>query len=217
MRKTVSASGIMALALMTVAAYTGDPVRGGAEVGPKATAEALAWNVDAPHTEVNFSVKHDFTPVTGTFDEYEIDLRFDAENPENSSVRVSIEVASVNTGNERRDNHLRSGDFFGAESYPRMTFVSTSVRQTGPDQLVALGDLTIKGVTKQIELPITLLGVMDVPGEMQEMLGGVQRIASFTADTKLNRKDFGVGVGSWAATMVVGGEVTVGITVEANR
>ncbi len=217
MKKTLSAFGITALAVMTVAAYTGDPVRGGAEVGPRATAEALAWNVDAPHTEVNFSVKHFFTPVTGTFDDFEVDLRFDAENPDNSSVRVSIEVASVNTGNERRDNHLRSDDFFGAESYPSMTFVSTSVRQTGPDQLVALGDLTIKGVTKQIELSITLLGVMDVPGDMQQMLGGVQRIASFTANTKLNRKDFGVGVGNWAATMIVGGEIQVGITVEANR
>jgi polyisoprenoid-binding protein YceI len=207
----------MALALMTVAAYTGDSVRDGAVAGPKATVEALAWNVDAPHTEVNFSVKHFFTPVTGTFADYEIDLTFDAENPANSSVRVSIDVASINTGNERRDNHLRSGDFFEAEAYPQMTFVSTSVRQTGADQLVALGDLTIKGVTKQIELPITILGVMDVPGEMQQMLGGVERIASFTADAKLNRKDFGVGVGNWAATMVVGGEVTVGIAVEANR
>ena len=217
MKRILGASGIMALALMTVAAYTGDPVRGGAVAWPKATVEALAWNVDAPHTEVNFSVKHFFTPVTGTFDDYEIDLTFDAEDPANSSVRVTIDVASVNTGNERRDNHLRSGDFFEAEAYPQMTFVSTSVRQTGADQLVAVGDLTIKGVTQQIELPITLLGVMDVPQEMQQMLGGVQRIASFTADAKLNRKDFGVGVGNWAATMVVGGEVTVGIAVEANR
>ena len=217
MKRILSASGVMALALMTVAAYTGDPFRDGAVVGPKATAEALAWNVDAPHTEVNFSVKHFFTPVTGTFDDYEINLTFDAENPGNSSVRVTIDVASINTGNERRDNHLRSGDFFEAEAYPKMTFVSTSVRQTGADQLVALGDLTIKGVTRQIELPITLLGVMDVPEEMQQMLGGVQRIASFSADAKLNRKDFGVGVGNWAATMVVGGEVTVGIAVEANR
>ena len=217
MKRILSASGIMALALMTVAAYTGDPVRDGAVAGPKATAEALAWNVDAPHTEVNFSVKHFFTPVTGTFDDYEIDLTFDAENPANSSVLVSIDVASINTGNERRDNHLRSGDFFEAEAHPHMTFVSTSVRQTGADQLVALGDLTIKGVTQQIDLPITLLGVMDVPQDMQQMLGGVQRIASFTADAKLNRKDFGVGVGNWAATMVVGGEVTVSIAVEANR
>ena len=101
MRKIIGASGIMALALMTVAAYNGDPVRSDAEVGAKAMAEALAWNVDAPHTEVNFSVKHFFTPVTGTFDDYEIDLRFDAESPGNSSVRVSMDVASVNTGRIR--------------------------------------------------------------------------------------------------------------------
>ena len=98
-----------------------------------------------------------------------------------------------------------------------MTFRSTSVRNVGSNRLIARGDLTIKGITREIELPITLLGVMDVPEEMKHMLGGVQRIASFSADAKLNRKDFGVGVGNWAATMVVGGEVTVGIAVEANR
>lgn len=184
--------------------------------GPFTT--SMAWNVDQPHTEINFSVKHFFTPVTGTFSDYDIDLRFDPDNLENSSVSVSIEVASVDTNNERRDNHLRSGDFFNAEKYPRMTFQSTSVRQVGPNQFVAVGDLTIKETSKRIELPITLLGVKDIPeGPMREMLGGVSQVASFTAGTTIDRREFEVGVANWAQTLIVGGDVEISIALEANR
>jgi polyisoprenoid-binding protein YceI len=79
------------------------------------------------------------------------------------------------------------------------------------------GPLTIKGQTRTVELPVTILGVMDVPADMQEMLGGVTEIASFQTKLSLDRRDFGVGVGNWAATMVVGGEVDIDIAVEANR
>ena len=117
--------GLVLLSLLTMGAANGTPA--GEEKAP----ELRAWNIDAPHTEINFSVKHFFTPVTGTFQSYDIDLMFDAEAPENSTVRVSIDVASVDTNNERRDNHLRSPDFFNAEEFPKMTFESTSVRMVG--------------------------------------------------------------------------------------
>jgi polyisoprenoid-binding protein YceI len=175
------------------------------------------WNVDAPHTEINFSVRHFFTPVSGQFEDFEIGLAFDPDNPENSSVEVRITVASVNTGNERRDNHLRSGDWFEAETYPYITFKSSSVTQTAADQLLARGELTIKGVTQEVELPIKLLGVMDIPEQMREMLGGVTEVASFQAEAKLDRRDYGVGTGNWAMTAVVGADVEVGIAVEANH
>lgn len=185
---------------------------------PEAPSEALAWNVDASHTEIGFTVKHFFTPVNGTFRSHDIELLFDPEDPSLSSVTVTIDVASVDTGNERRDRHLRSADFFDAESHPRMTFESTSVRRESADRFVAVGDLTIKGITREVELPITLLGVKEIPeGPMREMLGGVTRVASFEASTLLDRREFEVGVANWAQTVIVGGEVEVRIALEANR
>lgn len=200
MRKLIS-GGALALATMTIAA------------GPA----PMKWNVDVPHTGIEFSVNHFFTPVTGKFDNYEVDLTFDRENPANSEVAVRIDVNSVNTGNEDRNTHLLSGDFFEADQYGYITFESESVRTNGENQLLARGPLTIKGVTHQVELPITILGVKDIPAEMREMLGGVVEIASFRTELEIDRGDYGVGVGSWAAAMVVGHDVSISIAVEANR
>jgi polyisoprenoid-binding protein YceI len=175
------------------------------------------WNVDEPHTGINFSVKHFFTPVHGRFDAYEIDLRYDRENPENSSVQVRIEVARVNTGSEKRDNHLRSGDFLEVEAYPYITFASEEVLGAGPNRLLVRGPLTIKGETRTVELPVSIVGVKDIPGEMQGMFGGVTQVASFETGLTLDRRDYGVGVGNWAATLVVGGGVDIEVAVEANR
>jgi polyisoprenoid-binding protein YceI len=175
------------------------------------------WNVDVPHTGIEFSVKHFFTPVTGRFDGYEVELTYDRENPANSTVRVRIDVASVNTGNEERDAHLMSGDFFDADSHPHITFVSESVRQVGRDELLVRGPLTIKDRTHVVELPVTILGVKDIPEEMQGMLDGVTEIASFQTGLDIDRGDYGVGVGSWAAALVVGHEVDIDIALEANR
>ncbi len=180
---------------------------------PAPTAET--WHVDPNHTEVGFSVKHFFTPVTGKFENFDVDLRYDPQQPAASSVTVVVEVSSVNTNNERRDNHLLSADFFEAMQHPEMTFRSESVRRTGPSTLVATGPLTIKGVTRTVELPIEVLGIKDIPEPMQEMLGGATRVASFRATTTLDRGDFGVGVGDWAAALVVGHEVTIDVTAEA--
>lgn len=180
-----------------------------------AVAAADAWSVDPNHTEVNFRVSHFFTPVNGSFEDYEVDLQFDPEDLENSRVTARIAVASVNTGNERRDDHLRSEDFFEAESHPYMTFESTSIEKVSDTEFVARGPLTIKGKTREVELPITVLGIQEIPAEMREMLGGAERVASFRASTMLDRGDFDVGVGNWAATLVVGGEVDVEILLEA--
>lgn len=176
----------------------------------------MDWAVDEAHTTVGFSVKHFFTPVDGQFDDFEIELQYDPETPSQSSVSARIAVASVNTNNERRDGHLMSADFFEAEAHPWITFESTTVRAEGVDRLVATGDLTIKGITRQVEMPITLLGIQDIPADMRDMLGGAQRIASFEAGLTIDRGDFDVGTGSWAATLVVGGQVDIDIAVEAH-
>lgn len=205
--KALTISGILTAGAISVAAYG----------GPADSPEPLRWNVDGAHTEINFNVRHFFTPVTGSFDSYEANLVFDAEHPENSTVEVVIDVASVNTGNEKRDNHLRSGDWFEADKYPHITFTSNSVRQLGPGTLAARGNLTMKDVTREVELQIDMLGTKDIPPQMQQMLGGVTQVASFQAETKLDRRDYGVGVGNWAETMVVGADVEISIAVEANR
>jgi polyisoprenoid-binding protein YceI len=176
---------------------------------------SMDWTVDEDHTEINFTTKHFFTPVTGTFANYDVQLDYDAERPERSSVAVTIDVASIDTGNERRDDHLRTGDWFDVQRWPNITFRSTSVRRVADDRLVAVGDLTIRGVTKQIELPIDILGIQDIPGEMQEMLMGAKRVASFHSTLTIDRGAFGVGTGSWAQTMIVAGDVDIEIALEA--
>ncbi|MGM0669589.1 MAG: YceI family protein [Gemmatimonadota bacterium] len=216
MRKIWPLPTIALLGIATMAATHGeDPTNSVEPVGPP---EATAWNIDKPHTEINFSVRHFFTPVTGTFKDYDVEFWFDRESPENSSVSVTVQVASIDTKNQRRDDHLRSADFFDAENHPRMTFQSTSVRQVSENEMVATGDLTIKGITREVELPITMLGVQEIPeGPMREMLGGITQVASFQAGTQLDRREFEVGVANWAQTVIVGGDVEVTIFVEANR
>lgn len=204
MRNLLALPGLAVIGLMALGDATADT-------------RPLDWNVDASHTEINFSVRHFFTPVTGSFGDYEIDLDFDPEYPEKSSVRVKVAVASVDTGNEKRDNHLRSADWFDAEQHAYMTFESSSVRRVAESRFLAKGTLAIKDTKRQIELPITLLGVKEIPEQMREMLGGVGRVASFQAEAELDRRDFGVGVGSWAETAIVGAGVDITIVVEANR
>lgn len=180
-----------------------------------APATAASWDVNAEHSHVGFSVKHFFTPVQGDFTEFEVELFYDAGDPDASTVEVTIPVSSISTGNSSRDGHLVTPDFFDAATYPNITFKSTSVRSEG-DQLIATGDLTIKGVTREIELPITVAGVQEVPEQMRQMLGAT-RVAGFEASTTIDRGDFGVGTGSWAATVMVGGEVTINLSIQARN
>jgi polyisoprenoid-binding protein YceI len=181
------------------------------------TATAATWSVDKAHTEVNFSVKHFFTPVNGSFGKWDIDLQYDAENPEKSTVTATIDIASVTTGNETRDNDLRSGNWFEIETYPTMTFKSTKVEKVGDNKLVAHGVLSIKGHEQEIELVIAHLGTKQIPAEMQPMLRGSKQVASFEATTSIDRGDYEVGVGNWAATVVVGDKVDITILLEAHQ
>lgn len=174
------------------------------------TVASTAWTLDEAHSTIQFSVTHFFTPVTGRFEDYQTDIQFDPNDLENSSIDVTIPISSINTQNERRDNHLNSEDFFNSENWPNIQFSSNNIRSTGDNKFVAVGDLTIRDVTKQIELPFTLLGVMDHP--MRENV----KVAGITASTTINRTDYGVGVGDWAATMVVGDEVDINLNLELN-
>ena len=169
---------------------------------------ADAWEIDRAHSAINFSITHFFTPVSGTFDDYDAEVLFDPSDLENSSISVTIPIESINTKNDRRDNHLMSEDFFNAEQWPNLTFESSTIEQTGDNQFVAKGQLTIRDVTRDFELPFELLGVMDHP-----MRDG-KKVAGIVANAELMRTDFGVGVGDWAATAVVGDKVNINLNLE---
>jgi len=170
----------------------------------------LSWQVDKSHSAINFSVRHFFTPVNGSFNDYKATINFNPENLEESNIDVAIQVSSIDTKNDRRNGHLKSADFFEAETWPNMTFKSDVIRSTGENEYVATGTLTIKDVSKDFELPFTLLGMGDHP--MREG----SKIAGISAETVIDRSEFGVGTGDWASDAVVGDKVTVNILLELN-
>ena len=174
------------------------------------TNASTTWELDEAHSTIQFSITHFFTPVNGRFEDYKTDIKFDPNDLKNSSINVEIPVGSINTQNEKRDDHLRSEDFFNTKKWSSIKFKSNKIRKTGNNKFVASGELSIRDVTKDIELPFTLLGVMDHP-----MMEGT-KVAGITASTTINRTDYGVGVGDWAATMVVGDEVKIDLNLELN-
>jgi polyisoprenoid-binding protein YceI len=172
--------------------------------------EAKEWRIDASHSAVNFRIRHFFTPVPGVFERWGGTIKFDPQNLEGSSIDINVEVASVNTKNERRDGHLRTADFFESDTFPNMTFVSHSIRQTGENTFVATGDLTIKSTTKTIELPFELLGAMPHPSRENTTVAG------FKSELSIMRNDYGVGTGDYIQTAVIGNEVSIEIFLEVN-
>lgn len=170
--------------------------------------EATGWNIDKSHSSIDFSVRHFFTPVNGTFNDYNATVNFDPANLAESNLDVEVMISSVDTKNEKRDGHLLTGDFFDAETYPKMMFKSVKIEAAGENQFVAHGDLTIKDVTKRVELPFQLLGVMDHPRRE-----GV-KIAGISSSLVIDRNDYGVGTGGYAETAVIGGEVTINLNLE---
>lgn len=179
----------------------------------EAPTKAPSWNVDPVHSSISFEVRHFFSNVLGTFDKFEGEIAFDAEDLKGSSVKFTVDVTSVNTKNAKRDGHLQSGDFFNAEKWGTMTFTSKKFKKVkGSDNdYTIIGDLTIRDVTKSVEIPVKLLGVMD------HMMMKGSLVAGFSSEFTINRNDFGVGTGDWAATAVIGDEVTVKVNLEVNR
>ena len=170
------------------------------------------WEIDPTHTRIGFSVKHAMvSTVRGEFGEYSGEISLDADKPENSSAVVVIKTASINTHNEQRDGHLRSNDFLAIEEHPEITFRSTGVQVKGDDEFVLVGDLTIRGVTREVELEVELGGVSKDPWGTQK--------AGFEARTTINRKDFGV---EWNAPLEAGGilvgeKIKLELDVELNK
>jgi polyisoprenoid-binding protein YceI len=171
---------------------------------------AGTWTIDPAHTEVGFSVRHLMvSKVKGTFKSFEGTITV-PEDLSKASVEVKIDMASIDTGEENRDNHLRSGDFFSAEEFPHMTFTSTSIKKAGSDYQVE-GNLTIHGVTKPAVLDVEFNGVGPDPW------GGLR--AGFSAATEISRKEFGIDLEMplEGGGVVVGDKVTITLEVEAAR
>ena len=159
---------------------------------------AATYNLDPVHTFIQFKVKHlMISNVKGNFEKFNGSVVIDENEIAKSKVNVSIETASVNTKITKRDEDLRSGNFFDVAKYPVMTFDSTKVERAGADRLKVTGNLTIKGVTKQV-----VLNVEGPSGEIKSPFGDVRRGASATAT--VNRHDFGV---SWNKKLAGGGYV----------
>lgn len=169
---------------------------------------ATSWELDAAHSKVKFSVRHFFTPVEGQFNEWDATVQFSPDNLEESKIDVELPVKSIDTGNEKRDGHLQSKDFFYAEKYPKLSFESNKIRKTAENKFVAEGTMTIRGNSKPFELPFQLLGVQDHP--MKENT----KVAGITSEFTINRTAYDVGVDDWAATTVIGDEVTVNLLLE---
>lgn len=149
---------------------------------PAATTEA--WGIDKAHSMVQFKIRHLMANVTAGFNDFDAAINIDRANPANSSVEFTIQATSVDTGNENRDNHLRSPDFFDVAKYPTISFKSTSVKPKSKNEFDVTGDLTIHGVTKRVTLPVTFLGFGRDPRGNEK--GG------FEIETTLNRKDYNI-------------------------
>jgi polyisoprenoid-binding protein YceI len=171
-----------------------------------APAQADTWNVDPVHSHVGFSVRHLLTPVPGSFGDFAGTIVYDQANPAASTVELTVQTVSIDTKNDRRDNHLRSADFFDAENHPTLTFKSKKVAPLGGNSLAVTGDLTIRGVTKEVTVPVEVLGVM---GDK----------AGFQTELTIDRKEYGV---VWNRALdeggtVLGEEVKILLTIEADR
>jgi polyisoprenoid-binding protein YceI len=144
------------------------------------------WQLDPYHTQVEFSAKHlGMMTVRGYFDEVSAVADIDPDNPEAATVEVTISTASIRTNNGIRDNDIRSSNFLEVDKYPVMTFKSTSVKAASPDHYTLTGDLTIKGNTRPVSLDVTKYGEFNDAGMMGHRI-------SYGAQTKINRKDFGL-------------------------
>ena len=167
----------------------------------------MQWVIDPAHSQIQFSVKHlGISTVRGTFDQFSGSI--EEENGQAKAVTVEIDVASLDTGNEQRDGHLRSPDFFDAENHPKATFALTGFERNG-DDVTATGDLTIRGTTK----PVTLKG--EIGGPAKDPWGN-QKISA-TLETKLPRKEWGLvwNVALEAGGVLVSEDVKLSIDIQA--
>jgi polyisoprenoid-binding protein YceI len=169
------------------------------------------YKIDPVHSSISFKIRHFFSYVNGSFKKFDGTISVDPVHPEKSSVTATIDTASVDTKNDKRDEDLRSEHFFDVAKYPTITFKSKSVKQTGADSGDIVGDLTMHGVTKEITLHVKFLG-------KGKGMGGKAISGWQVMPEPIKRSDYGL---NWSkmveGTAVVGEEVTVSIDIEADK
>lgn len=191
----------------------GSALAGALWLTASASAFGANWEVDPAHSNVGFAVRHMMvSTVHGSFGRYTGSISIDDADVTRSTVHIEIDAASITTGNDKRDEHLRSSDFFDVTHFPKLVFDSTHVERKGPDFLAVAGNLTIKSVTRPV-----VLNVSGLTGEVKDPWGGTRRGA--TATTKISRKDFGLNWNKALETggVVVGDEVTIQLEVELTK
>ena len=167
------------------------------------------WTIDPMHSEVHFKVKHlVISTVTGAFNKFEGTAEADTDDFSNASIHFSLDVDSIDTNQEHRDGHLKSPEFFDAAAFPHITFASTSFTHKSGSDYSLKGNLTIKGVTKEVELPVEFGGIATDP------YGNVK--AGFDISGTVNRKDYGLNVNmvTDAGSIVLGEEVKLVLSVQ---
>lgn len=173
---------------------------------------AAEYEIDGAHTQITFKVRHlGISWVPGSFSKLEGSFTFDKNNIAASKAEAKIDVASISTLNQKRDDHLRGDDFFNAEKHPQITFITKKVEPQEGSSFKVIGDLTMHGVTKSVELDAEFTGAATDPW-------GNEKVA-FSATTKLNRKDFGL---QWnkvleTGALVVGDEVVISLDVQGTK
>jgi len=172
----------------------------------------ITWKIDPAHSEINFKVKHlVVSTVTGHFSKFDASIETSKENFSDAKINFEADIHSIDTKNDQRDGHLISADFFDAEKYPKMTFVSKSIKKITDHEMQVIGNLTLRGITKEIILDVIYNGT--VTG-----FGGTE-FAGFEVRGKLNRFDFGL---EWnalteAGGIVVSNEIKIEILAEFNK
>ncbi|MGD8439759.1 MAG: YceI family protein [Holophagae bacterium] len=174
-------------------------------------AGAATYTIDPVHSDVSFKIRHLITKVPGEFSSFEGTIVTDFDNLERSSVNFTIDAASIDTGNDDRDTHLRSQDFFHVEAHPTITFRSTKIERSGEATFDVTGILTMRGVSKAVTLPVTYLG------EMTDPWGNTK--AGFAIETTLDRTDYDI---QWnkaleAGGVVLGDDVEITINLQATK
>jgi polyisoprenoid-binding protein YceI len=172
-------------------------------------ATTRTFDIDKAHSEALFQVRHLLSKVRGRFSDFEGVIEFDDANPENSKVEFTIQTKSIDTNQPDRDAHLRSADFFSADEFPTLTFRSTKITPRGGNTYDVTGELTLRGVTRTVVIPVDYLGKAKDPWG-NEKLG-------FEGEVTLNRKEYGL---NWNAALETGGflvgdEVRVTVSVQA--
>ncbi|MBC2603907.1 YceI family protein [Puniceicoccus vermicola] len=168
-----------------------------------ASAAPKTFKADPAHSSINFKIRHFFTPIPGNFGEFEATIVYDEADPSKSSATASIEVESIDTDNDKRDDHLQSDDFFNEEANPEITFKSTSWEKTGDNEFDVKGDLTMAGQTKEVDLVAKMLGA-------KKNQKGVL-VSGWEITGTIDRRDWGINYGQG----IVGNEVDIDIFIEA--